>query len=285
MLHRAKACLIACAVVALAGWSDGSRQPAAAVETIERWIEPRLGIELVAIPPGEFDMGSPPGEPMREVQERQHRVRLTKGFSLTRYEVTQDLWIRIMGSNPSRFRECGPRCPVERVSFAQISVFLTRVNAHAAEPGFRLPTEAEWEYACRAGGTAAFGARATIDPDDANYNSEYPMPGGRKATGRGRTVGAGSFPPNAWGLFDMHGNVWEWTSDWHCPYPAGPVSDPVGQCSSEHRVIRGGSWYFDAASARCALRYTHRPQDSGFSLGFRLAHDRAPGQGRRGANR
>ena len=86
----------------------------------------------------------------------------------------------------------------------------------------------------------------------------------------------GSFPANAWGLFDMHGNVWEWTSDRHCPYSDGPVSDPSGACDSERRVIRGGSFHFDAASARCGLRYTHRPQDSGFSLGFRLAHTRAP---------
>jgi formylglycine-generating enzyme required for sulfatase activity len=276
MLHRAKAGLTACAFVALAGWTDG--------ETVEQWTEPKLGIELIAIPPGEFDMGSPPGEPMREEQERQHRVRLTKGFSLARHEVTQELWARVMGSNPSHSKGC-PRCPVERVSFQEISGFLTRLNAQAADPRFRLPTEAEWEYACRAGGTAAFGARATLDPAAANYNSEYPMPGGGKAAARGRTVAVGSFPPNRWGLFDMHGNVWEWTSDWHCPYPAGAVSDPTGQCASEHRVIRGGSWYFDAASARCALRYTHRPQDSGFSLGFRLAHDRAPGREWRGGNR
>jgi formylglycine-generating enzyme required for sulfatase activity len=275
MLRRAKAGLSACVLAALAGWSHASLAPEAAPDPIERWTEPRLGIELVAIPPGEFDMGSPLGEPMREAQERQHRVRLTKGFSLARHEVTQELWARIMGSNPSHFKEC-PRCPAERVSFLEVSVFLARVNAQAADARFRLPTEAEWEYACRAGGTAAFGGRATIDPDAANYNSEYPMPGGRKAAARGRTVAVGSFPPNAWSLFDMHGNVWEWTSDWHCAYPAGPVSDPAGECVSQYRVIRGGSWHFDAASARCALRYTHRPQDSGFSLGFRLAHDRAP---------
>jgi formylglycine-generating enzyme len=281
MLHRAKAGLSACVLLALAGWNNGCRAPAAAGDRIEQWTEPRLGIELVAIPPGEFDMGSPHDEPMREEQERQHRVRLTKGLSLARQEVNQELWARVRGRNPSHFRDC-PLCPVERVSYLQVSVFLTRVNERAADPRFRLPTEAEWEYACRAGGTAAFGARSTIDADDANYNSEYPMPGGRKATTRGRTVAVGSFPPNAWGLFDMHGNVWEWTSDWHCPYSAGSVSDPAGGCASERRVIRGGSWYFDAASARCALRYTHRPQDPGFSLGLRLAHDRQEG---RGANR
>jgi formylglycine-generating enzyme required for sulfatase activity len=240
------------------------------------WTEPSSGIELVALPPGEFDMGSPDDEPGREPQERLHRVKLTRGFSIARYETTHAQWSRVMGTNPSHFRDCGTTCPVERVNLHDVERFIDYLNARTANPGFRLPTEAEWEYACRAGGRAAFGHRATISSEDANYNSEFSLAGTPKAPARGRPMPVGSFPANAWGLFDMHGNVWEWTSDRHCPYSDGPVSDPSGACDSERRVIRGGSFHFDAASARCGLRYTHRPQDSGFSLGFRLAHTRAP---------
>jgi formylglycine-generating enzyme required for sulfatase activity len=125
--------------------------------------------------------------------------------------------------------------------------------------GFRLPSEDEWEYACRAGGVAAYGTEGTMDKVHANIGGD-------------RTRPAASYPANGWGLFDMSGNVWEWTSTSYAPYagaraPDGPAYTP------DRKVIRGGSWRFDADSARCALRYTHRPQDSGPSLGVRLAHD------------
>jgi len=281
MLHPAKAGLTAAVVLTGAVLS---RAETARDTAFSGWIEPRFGIEMIALPPGEFDMGSPPDEPGRETQERLHRVRLTRGFSLARYEVTQVLWTSIMKTNPSHFLGCGPRCPVERVSFRDVTIFLEQLNQQVATPGFRLPSEAEWEYACRAGGGAAFGTSGTLTTDAANYNGEYPLPGGRKGVVRKTPVPVGSFRANAWGFSDMHGNVWEWTADWYCDYPSRTVTDPLGRCESGVRVIRGGSWHFDAASARCALRYTHRPQDSGFSLGFRLAHTRAP-DGPEGARR
>jgi len=217
------------------------------------------GMTFVKIPAGSFDMGTPPDEPKREPQERLHRVTISRAFYMGVHEVTQREWLRVMGTNPSNFRNC-PTCPVEKVSYLDVEAFLQRLNARSAWPGFRLPTEAEWEYACRAGGHEAYGAAATMTTRLANYDGK-------------KTTPVGSYAPNAFGLFDMSGNVWEWTSDDHCAYPDRAVTDPHGTCASGLKVIRGGSWFFGADSARCGLRYTHRPQDRGFSLGVRLAHD------------
>lgn len=231
-----------------------------------RWIEPRTGMEFVAIPAGTFMMGSPPGEADREPQERQHAVTLTRAFILGRYEVTQGQWRRLMGSNPSRFADRGDNFPVENVNYEDIREFLQRLNEGQGSEVFRLPTEAEWEYACRAGATTAFAGGETLSLEQANY---LPAPG---AAERGTTY-VGFFASNAWGLHDMHGNVWEWTSADYCPYPDGAVKDPQPRCESGLKVIRGGSWYFGADSARCALRYTHPPKELGQSLGFRVAAD------------
>ena len=214
-------------------------------------------------------MGTPPTEPGREAQETLHRVRLTESFYIGITEVTQAQWRTVMGSNPSHFAACGPECPVETVNFFEVQEFLKKLNA-LSSGGFRLPTEAEWEYACRAGGTEPFGRRQTLGSNQANVDGRFPYgePASRESPG---TMPVATFAPNEWGLHDMSGNVWEWSEDWHCPYPDGDATDPVGRCESPHRVIRGGSWKFDANSARCGLRYTHRPQDRGFSLGFRVA--------------
>lgn len=224
-----------------------------------RRTDPLTGMVFARIPAGSFEMGTPAGEPQREPQEQLHSVILSRSFYIGVHEVTQREWTRVMGSNPSTFADC-PRCPVERITYLDVEAFLQRLNAASPWPGFRVPTEAEWEYACRAGGHEAYGGRATITTSRANYDGA-------------RTKPVGSYPPNAFGLFDMSGNVWEWTSDEHCPYPAGPVTDPRARCGSGLQVIRGGSWRFGADSARCGLRYTHRPQDRGYSLGVRLAHD------------
>jgi formylglycine-generating enzyme required for sulfatase activity len=235
------------------------------------WQDRTTGMQFVLINPGTFVMGSPPGEAGREAQETQHTVTLTRPFYMGRFEVTQAEWMRVMGRNPSHFQDCGSRCPVERVSFDDIVHFLERLN-DLSEPGFRLPTEAEWEYACRADGTRPFGAHASLSSRDANINGGFPY-NAAPDTFRERTMPVGQFGANPWGLFDMAGNVWEWTEDWHCPYGDNAATDPHGRCDSEFHVIRGGSWLFDGNSARCGLRYTHRSQDSGYSLGLRLVHD------------
>ena len=153
-----------------------------------------------------------------------------------------------------------------------MQLFLEKLNERAAAGAagarasalrYRLPTEAEWEYACRAGTTAPFSTGESLSAAQANFKGKSPAP-------------VGTYPLNPWGLADMHGNVWEWTSDWYAPYAERATAniDPHGPASGEKRVIRGGSWNFDSDSARCALRYTHAPQDKGFSLGFRVAADR-----------
>jgi formylglycine-generating enzyme required for sulfatase activity len=154
---------------------------------------------------------------------------------------------------------------VESVNFDGVLEFLRRLNAGQTSRTYRLPTEAEWEYACRAGTTTAFSTGATLSKAAANVRE--------KVEGTG-TTRVGAFPSNAWGLFDMHGNVWEWTADDFCPYPVGLAINPHPRCEGGLKVIRGGSWYFGADSARCALRYTHPPKGLGFSLGFRVAADR-----------
>lgn len=243
--------------------------PAAAAE----WTDTVTGMRFRRIDAGTFTMGTPDSETLREPQEVLHAVTISRAFYLGEAEVTQREWTRVMGSNPSHFQDCGPGCPVEGVSWSDVQAFIDRLN-RLSTPGFRLPTEAEWEYACRAGGSAAFGARGTLSSRDANINGNYPY---QAPVGvfRRRPTPVRRFPANRWHLYDMSGNVWEWVQDEHCPYATGPVTDPVGACGSDRRVIRGGSWAFDGGSARCGTRYTHRPQDTGYSLGFRVARESA----------
>jgi formylglycine-generating enzyme required for sulfatase activity len=239
----------------------------------KNWTEPFTGMEFVLVPAGEFMMGSPDDEIDRKPDEAQHRVRITRDFYLGKYEVTQGEWGRIMGENPSHFKDCGSRCPVERVSWYRVQGFIARLSDISRSGAFRLPTEAEWEYACRAGTATPFSTGKNLTTDQANYDGNYPYPGEPKGIYREKTMPVGRFLPNAWGLYDMHGNVWEWCEDDYCDYPSGPAVNPLGRCEAEKKVIRGGSWYFNATNARSARRYTHAPHDVGFSLGFRLVHE------------
>jgi sulfatase modifying factor 1 len=256
--------LILCLTIAACSTSQSPAEPIT-------WTEPETGMTFRRIEPGVFLMGSRATEAGREAQEQQHSVRLTRPFWIAVYEVTQSEWQEIMGTNPSHWRDETGRLPVEEVSWFEVRDFLTRLESRAPGNRFRLPTEAEWEYACRAGTSTPFGTGESLAPTDANYATSAE----RAAAGEGRTMAVGSFKPNAWGLHDMHGNVWEWTGDEHCAYGTDPATDPRPSCGGSLKVIRGGSWYFGADSARCALRYTHRPQDRGFSLGFRVVREPA----------
>ena len=246
----------------------------------EFYIEPMTGMRLVALEPGSFTMGSPMSEFGRGADETRHAVTLTRKVYIGQREVTQAEWKQVMGTNPSQFADCA-RCPVETVDFFQVNAFLSRLNAGNAAMRYRLPTEAEWEYACRAGTTTAFSTGRAISTDQANYDGRFPYSGGSRGGTLGKPAPVGSYPANAWGLFDMHGNVWEWTADWYGDYGAEAATDPAGPSKGRARVIRGGSWHFDANSMRCALRYTHAPQDKGFSLGFRIVAEPVRSRDRR----
>jgi formylglycine-generating enzyme required for sulfatase activity len=225
----------------------------------------------VAIPAGEFMMGSPSGEEGRSSDEKQHRVRITRGFYLKATEVTQGEWEALMGSNPSYFKDCGKSCPVENVSWTDAVSYLNKLSDRERLPrcydgndrfvglsckGYRLPTEAEWEYAARAGTTGArYGDVDAVAWYDGNSGST--------------THPVGQKRPNAWGLYDMLGNVWEWTNDWYGDYPGGTVSDPVGPASGESRVNRGGNWGLDAQVGRAADRGGYAADVRDDLLGFR----------------
>lgn len=172
-----------------------------------------------------------------------------------------------MRRNPSRFK--GADRPVEQVSWNQVHNFLERLNAAVPGGGFRLPTEAEWEYACRAGTTTAFWFGNQITPEQVNYYA-----GGRKGIGREATVAVQALPCNSWGLYQMHGNVWEWCQDWYGAYASGPVVDPIGSPEGALRVLRGGCWISHGGNVRSASRVA---LDPGFrdDVGFRLARGQA----------
>jgi len=227
------------------------------------------GIEFVYIPPGSFMMGSPTNESGRGFRETQHRVTLTKGFSMQTTEVTQGQWRAVMGSNPSQFRNCGDECPVEMVSWDDVQKFISKLNRKEGGSRYRLPTEAEWEYAARAGSTTrfCFGDEDSRLVEYARYDVNL--------WGRS-THSVAQKKPNAWGLYDMHGNVWEWCQDWHGDYPSGSVTDPTGPSSGSNRVLRGGCCYGLAKDCRSAKRHRYKPVNSFSLLGFRLAL--SPGQ-------
>jgi formylglycine-generating enzyme required for sulfatase activity len=230
-------------------------------------VEPFTGLRFVRIEAGQFTMGSPQTEPGHRPEETQHRVTITHAFSMSTTEVTQRQWMRVMGSNPSHFKG-NPDQPVERVTWNDVHEFLRRLNARG-KGTYRLPTEAEWEYACRAGSERAYAFGARLSSSQANYDARYPLPGQAPGIYRGKTTPVGTFERNAWGVYDMHGNVWEWCEDDYCPYPP-QATDPLARCGGQLQVIRGGSWYFNADSARGALRYTHARDLKGFSIGFRV---------------
>jgi len=235
-----------------------------------------LGMKFVYIQPGTFMMGSPPDEPGRYDDEILHKVTLTKGFYMQTTQVTQKQWKAIMENNPSEFKGGifkGNRnnCPVENISWYDVQEFIKRLNRKEETDKYRLPTEAEWEYACRAGTTTPFYFGRCLLTDQVNYDGKYPLEGCPKGQYRRKTVPVGSFAPNAWGLYDMHGNVWEWCQDWYEEYPSVAVTDPTGPSMGRwHRVIRGGGWNRHAKYCRSASRIISPSDNRAGNLGFRL---------------
>jgi formylglycine-generating enzyme required for sulfatase activity len=257
---------------------------------------------MVWIPPGTFVMGSPASEAERYSDETQHTVSLTQGFYMGKYAVTQGEYLALMGSNPSlcttqdwNGNPIPPDLnrPVERVSWDDAMNYCVHLAQQEQAAGrlpvgwvYRLPTESEWEYACRAGTTTAFNFGSAIHGGMANFYDyhEYDASIGEIYVANPavprlpRTTTVGSYQPNAWGLYDMHGNVWEWCRDWYDTYPTGSVTDPQGPPSGAGagRVVRGGDWGADGGYCRSAFRFDVTPSFRGGDVGFRVVL--APGQ-------
>ena len=212
-------------------------------------------LEMVLVPAGKFMMGSPESEKGRSKDETQHEVTLTKPFYMGKYEVTQEQWESVMGNNPSS-RTKGAKLPVTNVSWEDCQEFIKKLNEKTSG-GYRLPTEAEWEYACRAGTTTAYSYGDNLTKSDANIDGDS-------------IKAVGSYRPNAFGLYDMHGNVWEWCNDWYGSLQDGEVTDPKGAATGISRVLRGGSFNNNESKARSSNRDYFTPTVRHLAAGFRL---------------
>jgi len=260
--------LILFAVGGLAYWTTSrsvSMSKSAGPESGRDWSLSLPGsggdLSMKWIAPGSFQMGSNDGE---SDEKPVHRVTLSEGYHLGATEVTQGQWEAVMGSNPSRFK--GRDLPVEQVSWEDAMSFCRKLTERERSAGrltvgyeYTLPTEAQWEYACRAGSTGA-------------YAGDLDSMGWCRENSGSKTHAVGTKRANGWGLYDMHGNVWEWCSDWYRAYPSGYVVDPTGASSGTLRILRGGSWRNDASGCRSADRGRYVPGLRAFFLGFRLVH-------------
>jgi formylglycine-generating enzyme required for sulfatase activity len=274
------------------------------VASVKGWgseIENSIGIKLVRIPAGKFTMGSPADEKDRRDDEQQHEVEITKDFWLGVTEVTQKQFQDVMGFNPSFFSRGGAGkpgeeykyaepaggkdkvsgstadFPVENLSWQDAVDFCNKLSARAAESGrkYRLPTEAEWEYSCRGEASSSyrvFHFGNSLSSSQANFDGNYPYGEGGKGDYLERTCKVGSYTKNRFGLYDMHGNVWEWGAAWSGSdyYGKSPPRDPLGPSEGSYRVFRGGSWFSRGRACRSAHRYYDSPTDRCAYLGFRV---------------
>lgn len=263
-----------------------SPKPQKLVPAVKReiWQEPVTGIPFVKIEQGCFQMGQSPTEQRLLKRESvsnnfekyfsdelpQHKVCIDE-FWMSIHEVTQGEWQKIMGFNPAVFQE-GPDYPVEMVSWDDTQQFISKLNALDNNFLFRLPSEAEWEYAARAGTTTIYHTGDSIKGTEANFNGSFPFGLNLRDEYRKSTMPVGSFPANAFGLYDMHGNVWEWCNDWYKAdyYQQGATMNPSGPDSAQMKVLRGGSWFRYSAHIRSATRYENKPSGQYADTGFRL---------------
>ena len=228
-------------------------------------------MEMIYCAPGSFMMGSPEDEEGRYDDETQHKVTLTRGFWLGKYPVTQSQWKSVMGGNPSHFK--GDANPVDFVSWDDCKEFIKKINSRFNFTA-RFPTEAEWEYACRAGNGEAYSGTGDLDEMGWHSSNSDDKMGWYGADGRTHPVGEKE--PNDWGFYDMHGNVLEWCADWRRSYPTKAVTDPEGPTSGGFRVLRGGCWFSGTRCCRSACRYGDNPSDRGSLYGFRLCCSAGP---------
>lgn len=266
-----------CAIFFLIGFGAYSSNHRAA--DLDRGISNSIGMMLMPINPGKFRMGSPAGEPGRGNDEKQHDVVISIGFHMGAHEVTQGQFAQVMeGDNPSFFRglelrkrlgqeTSSDQYPVESVTWFDAVKFCERLTSLPAEKAagriYRLPTEAEWEYACRAGSNTRF----FFGEDE----SDLRFHGWVRANSDGRTHPVGLKKPNAWGMYDMYGNVWEWCSDWYAPaLPSDETKDPAGPGAGRLKIIRGGDWGDEPLYCRSAERDSIQPTHTGNDRGFRV---------------
>ena len=247
-----------------------------------------IEMKLVLIPAGKFQMGSPETEAERETKELLHEVSISKPFYMGAYEVTQAEWQKVTGKASQALFDAknggGPDHPVENVKWYDMVDWCNRLSALPAEKKagrtYRLPTESEWEYACRAGTTTPFHYGKSLASTESNFNGTFPYGDAAKGPYLRRTEKVGSHTPNAWGLYDMHGNVAEWCSDWYDPdyYRDSPKADPKGppkgvlptDYKDFYRVARGGCWLDEARACRSAYRFRAMPHDAYQLIGFRV---------------
>ena len=240
------------------------------------YVEPTTGMRFVLIPPGEFWMGSPASEVDREGDDIHHHVRLTQAFYLSAHEVTNAQYRLLVPGHTSTAD--GEQQPVTEVNHTEAVAFADWLSTQTGDT-YALPTEAQWEYACRAGTTTVFSFGDNINPAQVNYRGDFPYNGAPVGLNRATTTDVGIFPANAWGLHDMHGNVYEWCADWYGTLSGNLTSatvDPTGDPGSGIRVIRGGSWPSDARYARSAARNGITPTDRYNLIGFRPARPVTP---------
>lgn len=240
----------------------GSAAPSSDPSADATFVTPREGMRFRRISAGSFEMGSPATEQGHSEDEQQHTVTLTQSFYIQTTELTQAQWQAVMGNNPSSFRD--PERPVENVSWLDAQEFIARLNEITEQGSYRLPTEAEWEYAARAGSLSTFACGYTEEclRDMAWYD----------ANAQGQTRPVAQKQANAWGLYDMHGNVNEWVQDWKAPFAGVPRTDPTGPPQGELRVIRGGAFRYGADALRSAMRNTAGPSLRVDFIGFRLVY-------------
>jgi formylglycine-generating enzyme required for sulfatase activity len=268
---------------------------------MDKVITNSIGMKLTRIPAGKFQMGSPSTEKERDANELRHEVTISKPLYMGVYEVTQGQYEKLMGKrreggkyNPwnygARFDSAhggSSDHPMENILWKQAVEFCKRLSDLPKEKRagrrYRLPTEAEWEYACRAGTSTPFHTGATLSAKEANFNGNYPYGGAAKGPYLRQTAKVGSYKPNAWGLYDMHGNVAEWCADYYDPnyYKNSPKADPAGPAkgvlstdyNDSYRVIRGGCWLDEARACRSAYRFRAMPHDAYQLVGFRVVCD------------
>ncbi|SET53865.1 Formylglycine-generating enzyme, required for sulfatase activity, contains SUMF1/FGE domain [Marinobacter segnicrescens] len=225
-----------------------------------------LGMTFNRVPAGTFSMGSATDAPGHEPDELLHEVVISEPFWLQSTPVTRGQWLELVDGMPSAFPECGDECPVDGLRWTWVQWYIRELSEWDPDHDYRLPTEAEWEYAARAGTTGPYHTGDCLGPDQANVSGTSVLSGCEAFPRSSGPRPVALYNPNPWGFYGMSGNTWEMCADWYGPYGEGRVVDPVGPEEGEYKVLRGGSWHFSAVHARVANRFMARNDIAGFRL-------------------